>query len=186
MAKPAHWNSRRSSAAADQAGSNWTTSRFPPRRFLSESAGFDRNWRTAVRAVAAFRAETAMKFHIAIFAAAFSCSVSGQSTFQNLDFESADLPPISAGQYGWGVSIASALPGWSASINGVPVTQVFQNNYTLGEASIDILGPNWNSVDPGIIDGDYTVFLRSVQYGSRQCLNLADGTVPAKAGIASV
>jgi hypothetical protein len=54
---------------------------------------------------------------------AVALSVHGQGTFQNLDFESANLAPIAAGQLGVEVPIASALPGWSASFgrknNGV-------------------------------------------------------------------
>jgi hypothetical protein len=85
-----------------------------------------------------------------------------QGTFQNLNFESADLSAIPAGQYGGLVPIASALPGWGATVDGVAVTQIFQNNYTITGPSVDIFGPNWNSVNPGIIDGNYTVFLQSV------------------------
>jgi hypothetical protein len=86
-----------------------------------------------------------------------------QGTFQNLDFESANLSPIPSGQYGGEVTITSALPGWSASIGGVPVTQVVQNNYTITGPSVDILGPAWNALYPGIIDGNYTVFLQSLE-----------------------
>jgi hypothetical protein len=84
-----------------------------------------------------------------------------QGTFQNLNFESANLTAIPPGQSGGEVSLSAALPGWNASIGGTPVTQVLQNNLTLGNASIDILGPDWNSVNPGIIDGNYSVFLQS-------------------------
>jgi hypothetical protein len=108
-------------------------------------------------------------------------SAHAQGPFQNLDFESANLSPIPSGQYGGDVPITSALPGWSASIGGVQVTQVLQNNSTIGTASIDILGPNLNSVEPGIIDGNYTVFLQAFNVGQGNMSLWQNGTVPANA-----
>jgi hypothetical protein len=74
------------------------------------------------------------------------------------------------------------LPGWNASIGGVALTEVLQNNYTLGEASIDIFSPNWNSPDPGIIDGNYTVYLQSggnpYGGGSANASIFQTGTIP--------
>jgi len=84
-----------------------------------------------------------------------------QGTFQNLNFESANLTPIPAGQYGGSVSIVSALPDWTGYLGTVQQTQVLQNNYDLGSATINILGPSWNIGYPGIIDGDYTVMLQA-------------------------
>ncbi len=108
-------------------------------------------------------------------------SAQAQGTFQNLNFESANLSPIVSGQYGGEVAISSALPGWSATIGGVAVTQVLQNNYTLGEASISIFGPSWNDVDPGIIDGNYTVFLQAFNPGQGNVSLWQTGTIPANA-----
>jgi hypothetical protein len=93
---------------------------------------------------------------------AAALSVYGQGTFQNLDFESANLSAIPAGQYGGEVSLSAALPDWSASIAGVAVTQVLQNNLTITAASVDILGPDWTSTFSGVIDGNYTAVLESV------------------------
>jgi hypothetical protein len=56
------------------------------------------------------------------------------------------------------------------------VTEVLQNNYTLGAAGIDIFGPSWNQVDPGVIDGNYTVFLQSNPISSTSIFQTA--TVP--------
>jgi hypothetical protein len=82
-------------------------------------------------------------------------SARAQGTFQNLDFEDANLSPIPAGQFGGFVPIASALPDWAGYLGSTPVTQVLQDNYTLGAAEIDIIGPNWGPV----IEGQYTVVL---------------------------
>ena len=81
-----------------------------------------------------------------------------QGAFQNLDFEAANLSPIPPGQSGGLVPITSALPGWSGDLGSTPVTQVLQNNQTLGDASIDLLGPSWTH--GGIIEGQYTVVLQ--------------------------
>ena len=117
-------------------------------------------------------------FVVALLAA---LSVEAQGTFQNLDFESANLSPIPSGQYGGEVPLASALPGWHASIGGISATQVLQNNFTLGAASIDILGPNWASVGPGIIDGNYTVLLQAFYVTEGNVSLWQNGTVPANA-----
>src|SRR5580658_9080734 len=91
-------------------------------------------------------------------------STQAQGTFQNLNFEAANLSnpsePFNE------VPIANALPGWSGSIGGVAVTDVWANDYSAGEAEIDVFGPGWNSDNPGIIDGNYTVFLQSGSGGN--------------------
>jgi len=95
-------------------------------------------------------------------------SVQGQGTFQNLDFESATpstpiLGPLGAYYQPAGL----ALPGWTAYLGTVQQTQVLQNVYTLGDASIDIFGPNYPAAGPlpglipGTIDGNYSVLLQS-------------------------
>ncbi|MGB7768575.1 MAG: PEP-CTERM sorting domain-containing protein [Verrucomicrobiia bacterium] len=79
--------------------------------------------------------------------------------FQDLDFESANLtPPTGQRGYGGSVSISDALPGWTGYLGANQVTTVLQDNYTLGNPSIDILGPNWSYGD--IIEGQYTVVLQ--------------------------
>ncbi len=78
--------------------------------------------------------------------------------YVNLDFESAILTPTPPGQFGGSVPIGLALPGWSGYLGTNRVANVLQNNLTLGNASIDILGPNWNF--GGIIEGQYTLVLQ--------------------------
>jgi len=109
-----------------------------------------------------------------------------QGNFQDLDFESAAPgPPITGPIIGADYQpVGLALPGWNASIGGVAVTEVLQNNYTLGAASIDILGPGWGStypftsVDPGIIDGNYTVFLQAFNQAQGNVSLSQTGTIP--------
>jgi len=85
-------------------------------------------------------------------------SAPAQGTFQNLGFEAAHLSPIPPGQYGGYVSSAIGIPGWVGYLGTTQVTQVLQNNLTLGNASIDILGPTWT--EGGIIEGSYTLVLQ--------------------------
>src|ERR1700722_19387750 len=75
-------------------------------------------------------------------------SSEGQGTFQNLNFESANLSPTPSSGPPLYVPIASALPGWIAYTGADEVTQVLQNNYTLGQASVDIFGPNYTTAGP--------------------------------------
>ena len=108
-----------------------------------------------------------------------------QIAFQNLNFESANLSNPS-GQFN-DVPFPSALPGWHGSVGGVPLTQVWANIYTAGAANIDIFGPGLGSVypfqriDPGIIDGSYTVFLQAFDTGQGNVSLWQNGTIPGNA-----
>ena len=99
--------------------------------------------------------------------AAFAALSSQAQTFQNLDFESATLSPTPLNEDGVYVPVGSALPGWAAYLGSVQQTQVLQNGYDSGTASIDIFGPNYYTAgaqrpgNQGTIDGNYTVFLQS-------------------------
>ena len=82
--------------------------------------------------------------------------------FINLDFESANLSPIQAGQVGGSVPTTNAIPGWTAFVNGIQLTQILQNSANLFVPSISILGPNWNNQNgPSVIQGNYTLVLTS-------------------------
>lgn len=99
-----------------------------------------------------------------------------QGTFQNLGFESANLTPIPAGQFGSLVPVAAALPGWQVYYGTNQATQVLQNNLTAGAASVDILGPDWQN---GIIEGNYTAVLQAGQYnGDVAAMISQTGLVP--------
>jgi PEP-CTERM motif len=84
----------------------------------------------------------------------------GAQGFVNLDFESANLSPVPAGQFGGYVPISDALPGWAAYFGTTQLTQVLQNNLTLGSGSVDVLGPDWTFGGSAIIDGQYSVELQ--------------------------
>lgn len=85
--------------------------------------------------------------------------VTGQGTFQNLNFEAANIPagtpPISS------LPISSALPGWSASFVSYDgtirqQTQVMYDALTLGAANIAIIDSR-NGLKP--LQGSYSLLL---------------------------
>jgi hypothetical protein len=102
------------------------------------------------------------KFLLCIFSLCLTgSSVLRAQDFQNLGFEDANLSVIPSGQYGSFVPITNALPFWTGYLGTNQVTQVLQNNLTLGNASIDILGPDYYA--PAILQGQYTVVLQAGQ-----------------------
>jgi hypothetical protein len=126
----------------------------------------------------------ALKTGIGILSILISSRVAEAQGFINLDFESANLTPTPAGEYGGEVSAADALPGWQAFLGTEQISQILQNNFTLGNASVDILGPDWSG--GGIIEGQYTIVLQPGvdPFGSGQTVSASiaqTGLVPADA-----
>jgi len=118
-------------------------------------------------------------------------STQAQGSFQNLDFESANVAPSGPEPYGTFVPIGSALPGWTAYLGAQQLTQVGYNAPTLSLANISLIGPNWNSSDTGIygagiIDGNYSVLVQAggvpTNAGQGESASIAqNGTVPTTA-----
>jgi hypothetical protein len=91
------------------------------------------------------------------FAVATLCSVEGQGTFQNLDFEQANVPDVPPGQLGGFVAASDGIPGWTAYIGTNQVTLILHNGFSLsGMATIAILGPVW-AYGAQSLQGNYTV-----------------------------
>jgi hypothetical protein len=82
----------------------------------------------------------------------------GQGTFQNLDFEQANVPDVPAGQVGSNVSVIDGVPGWTVYLGGIQQSSMFHNNMSLGAAEVAIDGPQWHSSQ--ILEGSYTVSLQ--------------------------
>lgn len=80
----------------------------------------------------------------------------GQS-FQNLDFESANL---SSSQSAGPVAITEALPGWTGYLGSNSVPSVLYDTFTLGNASIDIIDSKNVLGQDQIIEGQYTAVLQ--------------------------
>jgi len=69
-------------------------------------------------------------------------NVVSQGTFQNLNFESATVPIIPAGEFGSHVTVAQGIPGWTAYLPGLTtVTEIGHNDLSLGGAYIMIQKP---------------------------------------------
>jgi hypothetical protein len=88
--------------------------------------------------------------------------VHAQGTFQNLDFESADLSnrdPVT-GKF----SVSQALPHWQVSENGVAATDIFLNGIALNLWEVSIHDGNGFGFQP--LSGKYSVFLQSGEHPS--------------------
>lgn len=104
----------------------------------------------------------------------------GQGTFQNLNFESANLPVLPAGQNDY-VDISAAMPGWTVYYGGQQPTHVVYNAVSTGAASANILGPNFGGT---IIDGSYSVMLQAGADSAMQLVSTSiaqSGTLPQNA-----
>jgi hypothetical protein len=137
----------------------------------------------AVNVKGAAKATLTMILKVVIVALAWPVAVSAQGTFQNLNFESADLASIPPGQSGGEEPLLSAIPSWTGYLGNVQISECLQNNYTLGTASIDIFGPQWQRNGPGIIEGNYTIMLQAgVTAGPVNTSIAQSGEIPANAG----
>ena len=112
----------------------------------------------------------------------------GQSTFQDLDFEAATPGTPVYGPIGpYYQPVNLALPGWTVYMGTTQQTEVTQNAYSLGEGAVDIFGPKYQSAgaqgtfQPGIINGNYTVFLQAgTPTGLGDAIIEQNGTIAAK------
>ena len=83
-----------------------------------------------------------------------------QGTFQNLDFESANIIPDPASPfYPHAVSVANGLPGWTA-YEGTFGGDILYDTLALGDAAISIHDTNG---DISIMQGNYTLFMQGSQ-----------------------
>lgn len=103
-----------------------------------------------------------------------------QGTFQNLDFEAANVPIVPAGQYGSDVAVSNGVPGWDVYIGGFPRSTMIHNNMSLGGAEVAIYGPQW--LPNQILEGNYTVSLQPSTAGPPTTTAIGQtGRVPATA-----
>jgi hypothetical protein len=101
--------------------------------------------------------------------------------FQNLDFESATVSNLPAGDSEF-VSVTDALPGWTAYIGTNQLTQVGHNYITLGDANVGIWGPDYGFGLPPL-QGSYTAILQAGAFqGDGLGASIAQtGLIPATA-----
>jgi hypothetical protein len=109
---------------------------------------------------------------------ALSTCGQGTLTFQNLNFEQANVPVVPFGQFGADVTSLDGVPFWTTYIGSNQVFSIFHNNASLGSAAIAILGPDWSS--QSILEGSYTVRLQASTAGpSRTAAIGQTGQIPA-------
>lgn len=88
----------------------------------------------------------------------FGMAAFGQGSFQNLDFESANLAVLQPGQSAE-VAANQAFPGWAAFLEQDQQAVVLYNNLTIGSAAISILGPNFGGFEGAVLQGSFTAAL---------------------------
>jgi hypothetical protein len=80
----------------------------------------------------------------------------GQGTFQNLDFESANIPN---GTPAGTVAVSSALPSWTVYYGSSQQSQMGYQSFSLGATFVSLLTPGSNPVFNSI-NGNYSVLLQ--------------------------
>ena len=109
-----------------------------------------------------------------------ACSVHGQGTFVNLNFEQANIPSIPTGQGGNPVSVIDGVPGWAVYLGGGAQSSMFHNDVSLGAGVVAIFGPQW--FPSQIIEGSYTVSLQPSTSGPPTSAAIGQtGQIPASA-----
>jgi len=79
-------------------------------------------------------------------------------SFQNLNFESANIP--GATQFGSMVPISDGLPGWSGYIGGIQQAVVYYDLSALDTSRISIIDHGAPFIQyPGVLQGKYTALL---------------------------
>ncbi len=78
-----------------------------------------------------------------------AAGVTGQGTFQNLDFENGTFVPVGGDPYT--VVWSDAMPGWTGYLGTNQATEILHNDTTLDTASMSIYGPDYPSA--GLFSG---------------------------------
>jgi hypothetical protein len=82
-----------------------------------------------------------------------------QSTFQNLNFEDANVVPISGEPFQ--LTVADALPGWTVDYGNAQQTQIAYNSTIVGGQTTVMLYANGYAGGPApVIQGNFDVFLQ--------------------------
>jgi hypothetical protein len=82
-----------------------------------------------------------------------------QGTFQNLNFEEANIVAISGQPLA--VTVANALPGWTVYYGNVQQTQISYNDALLGgEPWLTLSANGYPGIPEMLIDGNFTPFLQ--------------------------
>jgi hypothetical protein len=89
-------------------------------------------------------------------------STHGQGTFQNLNFEEANIVPIVGNpNYPYAVSVADALPAWTVNYGNVQQTQISYNDALLGgETWVTLYANGFPGSPVPVIDGNFSLLLQ--------------------------
>ena len=97
-----------------------------------------------------------MKTYLILAAALAIANISaGQTTFQNLDFEAADVSGV---QPGGAIATSLAFPDWQALYNTTPFSQVSYDGISIGAQQISIVD-NYSPYGLTAIQGNYSADL---------------------------
>jgi hypothetical protein len=90
-------------------------------------------------------------------------SAQAQGTFQNLNFEQANIVPIVGNpNYPYAVSVADALPGWTVDYGNIQQTVILYNDPLLGgETTVTLYAKGYPGFVGPILDGNYSVLLQA-------------------------
>jgi hypothetical protein len=101
-----------------------------------------------------------------VIALANASLVNAQGTFENLNFEDANIVPIPGQPYA--ITVANALPDWTVDYGNVQQTQILYNGPSLGAVQVTLLASGYPGVDGPIIDGNFSVFLQGGLFNGAQ------------------
>jgi hypothetical protein len=103
-----------------------------------------------------------------------------QGSFQNLNFEAANVPNVPPLGFGSDVPTTDGVPGWVVYLGGIPQSSMLHNNVSLGAAEVAIYGPQWFASQ--ILEGNYTVALQPSTAGPSTSASIGQtGLIPQTA-----
>src|SRR5439155_26735363 len=106
-----------------------------------------------------------------LFVMAFNAVAQG--TFQNLNFESANVSPANARGF---FPITNVLPNWTGYLGTNQVSQAFYNGVSAGAALVSLISSNTPFSEDQVIGGKYTAVLAT---GEDQVINSSGAIVSA-------
>jgi hypothetical protein len=102
--------------------------------------------------------------HLRILSAIALASITmakAQGTFQNLNFEEANIVPIAGSPYyPYAITVANALPGWTVDYGSAQQTQILYNDPSLGDTAVTLYANGYPGSPVPVIDGNFSVLLQ--------------------------
>ncbi len=116
-----------------------------------------------------------------VFVFANPIGINAQGTFQDLDFEEANIVPIVGSPlYPYVVTVADALPGWAVNYGTAQQTQILYNDEALGSTAVTLYASGYPGFYTLPLQGNYSVLLQEGTYvGAPSASITQTGLVPA-------